>query len=255
MGDPKELTAKINDKVLKGLPIIYDLGVGQHEVDLFADGYLPEKRQITLTPIHTREAPLSLEVKLRSSRGKALLILDVKQKDTMLLVDGVPKGQSPFTGAIELKAGVHMIELRGSQGKSFSKRLLMKSGSTETLKVDLLQSSFFTQKRVAFTLLSIGGASFITGLVSTALAFSSSNDLEDCRAQFSCARKQGELNLAQDVRGYSLSADIFTSIGLVLGVTGGILYWLDYKSKVSSNSKIMAVPTAGGAAAFAHFNF
>lgn len=255
MGDPKKLTAKVNHKILKGLPIIYDLGVGQHEVDLFADGYLPEKRQITLTPIHTRDAPLSLEVKLRSSHGKALLVLDVKQQDVMLLVDGVPKGQSPFNGPIELKEGQHMIELKGPQGKSFRKHLAMKSGSTKTLRVDLLQSSFFTQKRVSLTLVSIGGASLITGLVTTVLALSSSKDLEDCRTQFSCARKQGELNLAQDVRGYSLSADIFTSIGLVLGVTGGVLYWLDRKSKALSTSHIMAIPTAGGAAAFAHFNF
>ena len=40
--------------------------------------------------------------------------------------------------------------------------------------------------------------------------------------------RQGELDRAQALRAYALSADIFTALGLLVGGAGGALYWFDH---------------------------
>ena len=178
----------------------------------------------------------------------------MEQSDVTLFIDGIPQKQGPFINPIEVKSGEHLIEIRDQQGKVFRRKVQFKAGQTETLEVDLLQSSFFTRKRVSFTLLSAGGASLIAGMVSSFLAASASGDLEECRTQFACARKQGELDLAQDVRGYALSADIFTGLGVLLGAGGGILYWLD-QSQTTTVPQVQVVPNGAGATAITQFTF
>lgn len=228
MGSPTELQAKSGDQKTSGIPSLMKLSVGDHEIELYAPGYLPVKRSVSLRSVHTKEAPLTLEVSLKTSEGVALIALNVSVPGALLFVDGLPKGQSPFDEPLELSEGEHLIELKGPNGESFREALNLKAGEMAQLNVDFSnEQTFLSRDRLTLGLMSIGGASVLTGFVLGGFALSASGDLDDCRAHELCRRRQGELDRAQALRAFSLSADLFSVIGLLVGGAGGVMYWLD----------------------------
>lgn len=236
LGSPPNLQAKSGSLKTNGVPALMKLSVGDHEVELSAPGYLPIKRSVSLRSVHTQSAPLALEAKLKTSEGVALVALNVSRPGSLLFIDGLPQGQSPFDEPLELAEGEHLIEVKGPNGENFKEKLSLKAGEMAQLSVNFeRRESIFTRDRITVGMMSLGAASLLTGLVLGGIALSAGNDLDDCRAHELCARGQGELDRAQAVRAFSLSSDIFTALGLIIGGTGGAMYWLDQRS-ISSPS-------------------
>jgi hypothetical protein len=254
-GTPKEMEVRFKNKTLKGLPVIEDLGVGTHTLEFFSPKHLPEKKTITLTASHLKSAPLSIEVNLRSSKGLALLALKADQDRALLFIDGQPAGQSPFQESIELTEGLHLIELRGENGEHFKERRRFVGGETTSISINLDSTPLFTQQRISLTLLSLGSAALLAGIITTAVAFSVSSDLDECRQSFECARRQGELDLTLEVQSYSFTADLMTGLGVIIGATGGVLYWLDHQQDPTNAPKVDVLPIPGGISAFGSFTF
>ena len=92
-----------------------------------------------------------------------------------------------------------------------------------------LSKPWLSRDQLTLGLMSLGGASLLTGLVLSGVALNANGNLEDCRAHELCSRRQGELDRAQALRAYALSADIFTALGILVGGAGGALYWLDHR--------------------------
>ena len=81
------------------------------------------------------------------------------------------------------------------------------------------------------------------------VALSNSSALEECRSHELCARRQGEIDRAEAVRAYALSADVMMGLGLVIGAAGGILYYLDHRDvgpAASPNTQVTVSPLLGG---------
>ena len=253
LGQPQNLTIRLpNQTEVTGLPQTLNLGVGQFEIELYAPHHLPEKKSITLTPLHTQKAPLTLEVRLKSSKGLGLFTLQVDQKETLILIDGDPAGETPMTNPLELSEGEHTLELRGKKGERHQQTFKIKKGQTTSLKIKLTQTSFLTRSSVATSLMILGGSTLVGALVSGGLAWSSMGDLETCRTSFQCHRNQGELNLAQEVRGYSQAADLLMLSGVLFGSIGAYLYWSTPESK-SKTMNLKVTPLPNGAALWGTF--
>ena len=250
IGSPPQAEVRIGDIQAKGLPALIELTVGDHEIELLSPGYLPTHRSISLTSVHSRSAPLTLEVDLRTSEGVGLIALQVESDGTLLFIDGQPAGQSPFSEPLELPEGDHLIELKGPKGEQYSEQVNLKTGQTVNIDVSFDQaSSLFTTQHISYGLMGVGGVSLITGIVLGAVALNTSNSLEDCRAHDLCARRQGELDRADAVRVYALSADILIGLGAALGAAGGVLYWLNQGSTpsiVPGSTDVQVSPTVGG---------
>ncbi len=230
IGSPEQAQVSSGDQKVNNLPALLKLSVGDHELSINASGYLPSKRIISLRSVHSKTAPLTLEVALKSSEGVALVALDVSVAGALLFIDGLPKGQSPFHDPIEVAEGEHLIELKGPQGGQYQETIQLKAGDTTQINVDFASSKpWLSRKQLTLGLLSLGGASLLTGLVLGGVALNADGNLQDCRAHELCSRQQGELDRAQAVRAYATSADIFTALGLIIGGAGGTLYWLDQR--------------------------
>jgi hypothetical protein len=250
IGSPRQAKVRSGEIKKSGLPALLKLSVGDHELEVFKSDYLPIRRMVSLKRVHTRKEPLTVQVDLKSNIGVALISMNVTTAGALLLIDGKPKGRSPFNEPFEVSEGEHQIELKGSQGQSFSEQISLKSGETANLEVNFEHSqSILSQNRLSIGLMSVGGASLITGLVLGGVALSNSNALEECRTHQLCARRQGEVDRAEAVRAYALSADVLMGLGLAIGAAGGVLYWLDHREvgpSVSPSTQVTLSPLPGG---------
>ena len=271
LGTPQEAKVSVSGQASKGgagLPYTQELSVGVYELEISAPGYVPQRRTVTLKPVHNKGAPLVVEVTLASSEKVALLNLTADQDGALLFVDGKPAGQTPLSSPLKLKQGEHLIELKGVDGGLYSERVTLKAGATEFVNARLSSGFSFTQQHIGYTLASVGGAALIGGLISGGVALSSSSDLDDCRANFRCARGQGELDLAQEVRAYSSAADWMVGLGLALAAGGVTMIILDQSNQAPLPSSpevtpsvapvkasFLLSPTRGGLSAVGGFTF
>ena len=250
IGSPRQAKVKSGDVRVSGLPALLKLSVGDHELEVFTSDYLPIRRMVSLKSVHTRTEPLTIQVDLKSNAGVALVSLDVKTAGALLLIDGKPHGRSPFNEPFEVSEGEHEIELKGPQGQSFSERISLKSGETANLEVNFEHTqSILSQNKLSIGLMSVGGASLLTGIVLGGVALSNSSSLEECRGHQLCARRQGEIDRAEAVRAYALSADVLMGLGIAISAAGGVLYWLDHRSvgpAVSPSTQVSVSPLPGG---------
>ena len=250
IGSPRQAKVKSGAVTASGLPALLKLSVGDHEIEVFKSDYLPIKRVVSLNNVHTHADPLTIQVDLKSNAGVALISLDVKTAGALLLIDGKPKGRSPFNEPFEVSEGEHQIELKGPEGQSFSELIVLRSGETANLEVNFEHSqSILSQDKLSIGLMSVGGASLLTGFVLGGVALSNASALEDCRAHQLCARRQGEIDRAEAVRTYALSADILMGLGLAISAAGGVLYWLDHQEvgpAVSPSTQTILSPLPGG---------
>jgi hypothetical protein len=220
-------------------------------LELYAPNHLPEKRTIRLTSLHTQAAPLMVEVNLKSSKGLGLLTLQVDQKEVLTLIDGHPAGETPMIDPLELTEGQHLLELRGKKGQQYRQSFVITKGTTTHLDIKLSDSPFLTQSRIGISLLVLSGSMLVGSLVSGSLAWSSTGDLDTCRMTFQCNRKQGELNLAHQIRGYTNAADWLLASGVVIGSLGAYLYFST--SSTPKAPQLQVAPIPGGAAFFGTF--
>ena len=259
IGSPRQAKVKSEDIKVSGLPALLKLSVGDHELEVFTSDYLPIRRIITLKSVHTRTEPLTIQVDLKSNAGVALVSLDVKTAGALLLIDGKPYGRSPFTEPFEVSEGEHTIELKGPQGQSFAEQISLKSGETANLEVSFEHTqSIISQNKLSIGLMSLGGASVLTGLVLGGVALSNSSALDECRTHELCARRQGEIDRAEAVRAYALSADILMGLGIAVSAAGGILYWLDHREvgpTVSPSTQVSISPLPGGVGVHGSISF
>lgn len=245
IGAPRDAEVKVDgERVAAGLPITREVRVGAHELEVMAPGFVPQRQRVTLTSQHKRDAPLTIEVNLASSEGVALISINADQEGALIFVDGQPRGQTPLSGPLQLSEGSHLIELKGASGGLFSERIKIKAGESRALQVTLAQGEGWGRARVGLTLASVGGAALISGLISGGLALSSSSDLDACRQDFNCARAQGELNLAQEVRAYAEASDWLMLTGALLGGAGVGLYLMSTPSTPRVTPSVEANPSA-----------
>lgn len=251
IGSPKKARVKSGEVSVSRLPALLKLTVGEHEIEVLSADYLPVKKLVQLKAVHTQRDPLTVQVDLKSSAGVALVSINIKTPNALLLIDGTPSGRSPFSEPFEVSEGEHLIEVKGPKGESFSERITLKSGETSNIEVDFEQSSSFLQEdRLSIGLMSLGGVSLLTGAILGGVALSNSSGLEECRAHQLCARRQGELDRAQTVRTYATSADVLIGLGVVVGAAGGVLYWLDHRDaspEVKPSAQVTVIPLPGGA--------
>ena len=75
-----------------------------------------------------------------------------------------------------------MIELKGPRGGQYQESIQLKAGETKQLSVDFsIAKPWFSRDQLTIGLLSLGGASLLTGLVLGGVALNANGNLEDCR--------------------------------------------------------------------------
>jgi hypothetical protein len=253
ISQPKSVKIKIDDKKeYQNTPQILDLGIGKHKIEISAEGYDSQTKDITLDAKNTKKTPLVLDFKLTQTKPKASLTLAINENQAKIYINGELKGEAPMS-AISLDAGTYTIEVKGKAGQ-FKEEITLTEKENLTLQINLQHSSPISMEKISLGIAATGTVALLAGAVMTGLAFSSSSDLDDCRANPSCGRTKRDYDLSTDVKQSAFLSDVFVISGLVVGATGALLYFM-HKTPAQNTPKIDVAPTVGGASIKAVFEF
>jgi hypothetical protein len=251
---PKSVKIKIDDKKeYQNTPQLLELSLGKHKIEISADGYESQIQEITLDAKNTKKAPLSVDFKLLQSKPKATITLSINEDQAKVYINGELKGESPIS-TISLAPDTYTIEVKGKAGQ-FKEEIVLSEKENLKLQINLQNAAVpISMEKISIGIAATGTVALLAGAVFTGLAFSSSADLDDCRANPNCARTKQDYDLSSDVKQQAFLSDVLVISGLVIGATGAVLYLMN-KAPSASAPKIDVTPTVGGASIKAAFEF
>ena len=203
-------------------PLIREVPPGKHHVEVTAEGFYPEERDVTamagdLIPevVALRERPASLTI---AAPGGA-----------EIYINGAFASHGGQQIVLELPSGKHRVAIAESGYKVVSRALELERGKAQTVRVDLEPTR---QRKAAYVLLITGAGALAAGAVFGALAVRA----EDRAQDFLARKEQGNVSSsALDDYGDDLAARerfrIATAVSLAssagLFITGFFLYQFD----------------------------
>lgn len=214
--------ASIDGGPAQELPFFGDLGPGKHRVRVFAEGYFDAEREVSGDkPV---DQPVDLPLKERPSL--VTVVLDVTAD---IYVDGRIVATAPISRPIEIAPGPHVISVAANGKKPLSSEVDLPRGKPYRFEPKLETSG---QRVVAFTMLGVGAAGIVTGVVFGALSLGqekhAKNILEDSASANITADQLQSYNNSIDRRDSFRTASI---VGLAAGAGfaagGALLYVLD----------------------------
>lgn len=107
------------------------IAAGTHKLEVTADGYEPQKRELMVTA----GTPLSFELSLRAIPKTGKVRISASVPRATVAVDGHPAGIAPLE--LELDAGGHMIEITAPAYQPRRDELVIAAGQTRQLAVQL----------------------------------------------------------------------------------------------------------------------
>lgn len=229
------------------VPLIAEVEPGKHTIKVEAEGY--ETTEVGGTAVEGRL--VVVEVNLKEKPG----IIHVEAPEGAdVMVDGRPFGSAPLLGPIEVSAGEHLLAITARGNHAFVRTL--KLGRGESAKVEATLEST-TQRDLSYYFLGAGGALFaatgvtvIVALVSEGQARLIQRKLETQMMNLT-PEERDEYNSLRNRRSDMITASSLLLAGSVaLGVTGGLLFFLDTPS-VQARSAVPLVIGSGTSASSA----
>ena len=207
---------------LAPVPLVRDVGPGEHHVRVVAPGYSPADEHWTAVEGHLvvadlepRELPARLSV--RAPRGTALAI------------DGRLAGTAPLAKALVLAPGRHRLTAALAGHVPVARVVELPRAGSLALGLALRESR---QRRLSWWLLGGSAAPLLAGVVTGALAFAADARASDLDAQrdagtlgpTGAARYEDDLDLRDGLR---TSTIVLGAAAVAIGVVGAILYLAD----------------------------
>ncbi len=234
------------------------VATGAHSVRVELEGFEPVERTVTLGPEHTKASPLPVEIELSKAIPRGELVLSVSPAGAEVLVDRELVGRAPLTEPLVLTEGLHTIEVRAPGAEPYTEMIAISAGQRAETSIDVGGGTNWST--IGIVTMGVGGALVAGGAVTGALALGASGDLDDCRADPSCARSAREVELADDVRSQALVTDVLIWSGVAVAAGGVVLYLLAPDGAGVEHTEIreqswFVTPLQGGAAAGGRFEF
>lgn len=239
-------------------PLTRPVAAGAHTIRVELEGFEPIERTVTLGPEHTKASPLPVEIELSKAIPRGELVLSVSPAGAEVLVDRELVGRAPLTEPLVLTEGLHTIEVRAPGAEPYTEMIAISAGQRAETSIDIGGGPDWST--IGIVTMGVGGALVAGGAVTGALALGASGDLDDCRADPSCARSAREVELADDVRSQALVTDVLIWSGVAVAAGGVVLYLLAPDEAGVEHSEIreqswFVTPLQGGAAAGGRFEF
>lgn len=214
--------ASIDGGAAQELPYFGDLGPGKHRVRVFADGFIDAEREVS------GDKPVDQPVDL-ALQERPCLVTVVLDSSADILLDGRIVATAPVSRPIELPPGPHVLSVAANGKKPMSQEVSLPRGKPFRFEPKLEASG---QRVVAVSMLGVGAASLVTGVVFGVLALgqeSRARNIADERAVGNIdAGQLATYNDAVDRRDAFRSISIVTlAAGGALAVGGGLLYVFD----------------------------
>jgi hypothetical protein len=204
------------------LPYFGDLSPGKHRVRVFADGYFDDEREVSGDKLV--DQPVDLPLKERPS-----LVTVALGTSADIYVDGRIVATTPLARPIEVPPGAHVISVSANGKKPFSADVLLPRGKPYRFEPKLETSG---QRIVAFTMLGVGAAGVVTGVVFGVLSLGqeghAKNILDSSASANITADQLQSYNNSIDRRdAYRTVSIVGLGAGAGFAAGGALLYMLD----------------------------
>lgn len=210
------------------VPHIADVKPGKHAFRVFSDGYVEEKREVTVV------AGTLLPQDVALDEQPATLQFD-GDEGADVSIDGRFVGRTPLAAPLDVPPGSRFIAVTKSGYDPHSEEIDLTRGANATVTVDLDST---TQRTVSYVFFA-GGAVFILGsAVAAAFAFneqSQAQELDVLRNEKGLTSEQRqEYEDHRDARDQFRAGAAFSAgFGGVLALVGGVLYLFDSPGAVA----------------------
>ena len=225
------------------LPRLVEIVPGKHHVKVSADGFYADERDVvTLGGVTT-----PVELNLREQPG---LLTIVAEAGATVVLDGRDVGTLPLAAPIEASSGHHMVAIARNGRQLFSSEVTLERGHSKTVTAPLLVTR---QRRIAETVLIVGGASVLAGAAFLGVAAAEQSSAQDIQRE----KQSGNISGAQLTQ---YNADIVARDGwrtasiAVLGgggavlLAGGALFLFDHPAvDMRRGAEAPPVPAIGPA--------
>jgi hypothetical protein len=193
------------------LPYFGDLEPGKHRVRIFADGYIDAEREVS----GDKPVDQPVDVALSERPAMVTVVLDAAAD---ILVDGRIVATAPVSGAIAVPPGPHVLSVAANGKKPLSQEVVLVRGKPFRFEPKLQASA---QRVVAVSMLGVGAASVVTGVVFGIFSLG-----QESRAQTIAAdRAEGNID-AEKLDAFNRAVDrrdAFRNVSIVTLSAGGAL--------------------------------
>jgi hypothetical protein len=230
-------------------PWIHEVEPGQHRVQVSAEGFYPEERNVVAVAGELIPAAVPL-------REKPSTVAVWSDSDAALYVDGTYARRGGEGVVLELPSGAHRLDVAQKGYFVSSNGLQLERGQNQNLHVTLVPTP---QRQVARAFFVAGGVAFGVGVVAGALALhaqGNAQDFLDKRAQGNVTSSElSEYNSDVSSRDrYRVAAAIGLGTSAAFFLTGLLLHELDQPHLQESSRPGVAVTPlvfrGGGGALF-----
>jgi hypothetical protein len=203
-------------------PLIREVTPGKHHVDITAEGFFPEQRELVALAG-------DLIPEIVTLRERPATVVVAAPGGSEIYVDGVYAGAGGDHVTLELPSGMHRMVVAESGYRVALRSLDLERGKTQTIRVELERTS---QRKAAHVLFITGAGALAAGAVFGALAVRAEDQAQDFLAQ----KAQGNVSaeaLAEyddDVAArerYRIATAVSLASSLGLFITGFFLHELD----------------------------
>jgi hypothetical protein len=202
-------------------PLVKEVKVGEHAVEVTADGYFPV--DVKAKAVDGEMVPVDVQLKPKPA------LLDVRSMGgAHVTVDGRPIGEAPVAGA-EVPAGKHLVTVTHTGRMPFVREVELAYGKTATVDADLRTT---TQRKASRLVLTGGAILLVASGLETAYAWKADSDASDLAKKLmtggqtpaDLARYQ-TLHALRDDRVHT--AEVLGGVTGVVVVTGALMYLFD----------------------------
>ncbi len=214
--------ASIDGGPAQELPYFGDLAPGKHRVRVFAEGFIDADREVSGDKIVDQPVDLALQ-------ERPCIVTVALDITADILLDGRIVATAPVSRPIELPPGPHVLSVAANGKKPLSQEVSLPRGKPFRFEPKLETSG---QRVVAVSMLGVGAASMVTGVVFGVLALgqeSRAKTISDQRAGGNIDEGQlGSYNSAITTRDAFRTVSVVTvAAGAALAIGGGLLYVFD----------------------------
>lgn len=219
-------------------PFTGDVKPGTRKVQITAEGYYPETREVPVS--EGRINPL--DIQLREMPGQIQINA---MNGALVTVDGRPMGTTPLSRPIEVPAGVRTVAVTHNGFKPFVQDVRLKRGEKRQLTVDLETTK---QRVISYIAFGAGAVSAGFGLVAALGAGAAQVEAQSINDK----REKGQIDTDQLGRYQDLvsqrdqlrgAAAASFGAAAVLGGTGFLLFLFDTPSVIAPPPRSEPSPT------------
>ncbi|HEY7957791.1 MAG: PEGA domain-containing protein [Polyangia bacterium] len=139
-------------------PFTLKLAAGNHSVEVAADGYRPEHRELMVTA----GVPAKMRFQLAAIPRTGKVHIAASQPQAMVAIDGKPVGLAPLD--VELPAGGHQLEVSAPKYNVHRSELVVAAGQNRSLEITLERPQHVYEKWYFWTPIAVVAAGAAVGL-------------------------------------------------------------------------------------------